>query len=248
MKPVATYLAAFEAAGIQMASPPSDSSIRPPDFTFGDDPASANNPDILCLDTCYADYVQPLCEQAFQRGYKGQIISCTLDFYQRVVERTSKEFMEGVIFQFPISTIRLNDPRINFRKPNGFYAEYVKRYGVTNGRRCRGNTPRSSSICGRDAAQRAGSIEPDAVLAAMKGWRHRQFYAFGEARAGGSRSCSASTTRSSATGRSRGDPRRQGDDPPKSVRYRTGGTRTANCCSSTCRSRPVIGTSRTTRC
>ena len=28
----------------------------------------ALKPDIICLDTCYADYVHPLTEQAFQQG------------------------------------------------------------------------------------------------------------------------------------------------------------------------------------
>ena len=57
----------------------------------------------------YADYVHPLCEQAFQQGFKGQIISCTADFYQKIIEKTSKEFMEGFIFQFP----DFDDPKLN---------------------------------------------------------------------------------------------------------------------------------------
>ena len=62
--------------------------------------------------------MQPLCEQAFQQGFKGQIISCTVDYYQRIVERTSKEFMEGVIFQFPdFDDPKLNESSINFPKP-----------------------------------------------------------------------------------------------------------------------------------
>ena len=40
-------------------------------------------------------------KQAFQQDYKGQIISCTADFYQKIIEKTSKAFMEGFIFQFP---------------------------------------------------------------------------------------------------------------------------------------------------
>lgn len=178
---VATYLAAFEAAGIQMASPPLFFDPATTDFAPVMTQLLANNPDILCLDTCYADYVQPLCEQAFQQGYKGQIISCTLDFYQRIVERTSKEFMEGVIFQFPdFDDQALNDPRINFRKPNEFYAEYVKRYGANEWSAV---SWEYSSILDlwADAAQRAGSIEPDAVLAAMKDGGTGK-HAFGEAR------------------------------------------------------------------
>jgi branched-chain amino acid transport system substrate-binding protein len=138
-------------------------------------------PDILCLDTCYADYVQPLCEQAFQQGFKGQIISCTLDFYQRVVGRTSKEFMEGVIFQFPdFDDKALNDPRINFKKPNEFYAEYVKRYGATEWSAVSWEYASIMELWA-DAAHRAGSAEPADVLVAMKeGGKGK--HAFGEAR------------------------------------------------------------------
>lgn len=178
---VATYLAAFEAAGIEMASPPLFFDPATTDFAPVMTQLLASNPDILCLDTCYADYVQPLCEQAFQQGYKGQIISCTLDFYQRIVERTSKEFMEGVVFQFPdFDDQALNDRRINFRRPNEFYAEYVKRYGASEWSAV---SWEYSSILDlwADAAQRAGSVEPEAVMAAMKEGGTGK-HAFGEAR------------------------------------------------------------------
>ena len=69
----------------------------------------SSNPAILCLDTSYADYVHPLCEQAYQQGFKGKIISCTADFYEQIIEKTSKEFMEGFIFQFP----DFDDPALN---------------------------------------------------------------------------------------------------------------------------------------
>jgi branched-chain amino acid transport system substrate-binding protein len=178
---VATYLAAFEAAGIQMASPPLFFDPDTKDFAPVMTQLLAKNPDILCLDTCYADYVQPLCEQAFQQGYKGQIISCTLDFYQRIVERTSKEFMEGVIFQFPdFDDPALNDKRINFREPNKFYAEYVKRYGATEWSAVSWEYASILDLWA-DAAQRAGSVEPADVLPAMKeGGKGK--HAFGEAR------------------------------------------------------------------
>jgi len=178
---VATYLAAFEAAGIQMASPPLFFDPDTKDFAPVMTQLLAKNPDILCLDTCYADYVQPLCEQAFQQGYKGQIISCTLDFYQRIVERTSKEFMEGVIFQFPdFDDPALNDKRINFREPNKFYAEYVKRYGATEWSAVSWEYASILDLWA-DAAQRAGSVDPAAVLPAMQeGGKGK--HAFGEAR------------------------------------------------------------------
>ena len=48
------------------------------------------------------------------------MISCTADFYEQIIEKTSKEFMEGFIFQFPdFDDPALNDPRINFQNANG---------------------------------------------------------------------------------------------------------------------------------
>ena len=175
---VATYLAAFEAHGIEVLD------------TLFFDPATADfapvmtsmlskNPDILCLDTSYADYVHPLCEQAHQQGYGGQIISCTADFYPQIIEKTSKEFMEGFIFQFPdFDDPALNQPQINFDAPNEFFSEYSKRW-----------PDEWSAVSWEYAsimdlwvqgAQRAGSVEPEAVLAGMKQGGTGK-HAFGEA-------------------------------------------------------------------
>ena len=175
---VATYLAAFEAHGIEVLD------------TLFFDPATADfapvmtsmlskNPDILCLDTSYADYVHPLCEQAHQQGYEGQIISCTADFYPQIIEKTSAEFMEGFIFQFPdFDDPALNQPQINFDAPNEFFSEYSKRW-----------PDEWSAVSWEYAsimdlwvqgAQRAGSVEPEAVLAGMKQGGTGK-HAFGEA-------------------------------------------------------------------
>jgi branched-chain amino acid transport system substrate-binding protein len=165
---VATYLAAFEAAGIEVQGEPLFFDLATTDFAPVMTQLLSGNPDILCLDTCYADYVLPLCEQAFQQGFKGQIISCTLDFYQRIQERTSAEFMEGIIFQFPdFDDAKLNEPQINFPRPNEFYAEYVERFGADNWSAVSWEYASIMELW-MDAAMRAGSIEPDAVLAAMK--------------------------------------------------------------------------------
>ena len=95
-------------------------------------------------------------------------IQRTLDFYQRIVERTSKEFMEGVIFQFPdFDDPALNEEQINFPRPNEFYAEYVKRFGADNWSAVSWEYASIMELWA-DAAQRAGSVEPDAVLVAMK--------------------------------------------------------------------------------
>ena len=127
---VATYLAAFEAAGIKVLGDPIFFDPATTDFAPIMSKMLGLKPDIICLDTCYTDYVHPLTEQAFQQGFKGQIISCTADFYPKMIDKTSKEFMEGFIFQFPdFDDPALNEPQINFKKPKEFYEEYKKRFG-----------------------------------------------------------------------------------------------------------------------
>jgi branched-chain amino acid transport system substrate-binding protein len=140
----------------------------------------ALKPDIICLDTCYADYVHPLTEQAFQQGFKGQMISCTADFYQKMIEKTSKEFMEGFIFQFPdFDDPALNEPHVNFKKPNEFYAEYVKRFGAAEWSAVSWEYASIMDLWS-DAATKAGTTAPEAVLTAMQeGGKGKQ--AFGEA-------------------------------------------------------------------
>ena len=115
---VATYLAAFEAHGIEVKDTVFFD-IETTDFAPVMTNLLSSNPDILCLDTAYEDYVHPLCEQAHQQGFKGKIISCTAEFYEQIIEKTSKEFMEGFIFQFPdFDDPALNEPQINFDSPN----------------------------------------------------------------------------------------------------------------------------------
>ncbi len=164
---VATYLAAFEAAGIEMQDAPLLFDPATTDFAPVVTKMLSTNPQIVCLDTAYSDYVHPICEQLFQQGYKGQIISCTADFYEQILEKTSVEFMEGFIFQFPdFDDPALNADFINFQEPNRFYEEYSKRHPGEWG----AVSWEYASIMDlwRAAAEKAGSAEPDAVLAAMK--------------------------------------------------------------------------------
>lgn len=177
---VATYLAAFEAAGIKVLGDPIFFDPATTDFAPIMSKMLALKPDIICLDTCYADYVHPLTEQAFQQGFKGQMISCTADFYPKMIEKTSKEFMEGFIFQFPdFDDPALNEPHVNFRKPNEFYAEYVKRFGEGEWGAVSWEYASIMDLWS-DAAQRADTTDPEAVLTAMKvGGTGKQ--AFGDA-------------------------------------------------------------------
>ncbi len=176
---VATYLAAFEAAGIEMQFEPVLFDPATTDFAPVVTKLIADSPDILCLDTCYSDYVHPICEQLFQQGYEGQIISCTADFYDQMIEKTSKDFMEGFIFQFPdFDDPALNDAMINFRDPNTFFETYNERHPGEWG----AVSWEYASIMDlwKAAAEKAGSAEPDAVLAAMTDGG-RGAHAFGEA-------------------------------------------------------------------
>ncbi len=124
---VATYEAAFEASNLKLV----DTNIFDPSTTdFAPIVTSllSKNPDVLCLDTAYADFVNLICVQAKNQGYKGKIISCTCDNYPQIIAKTSKEFMDGFIFQFPdFDDPKLNQDFINFHNPNQFYSDYVKR-------------------------------------------------------------------------------------------------------------------------
>ena len=164
---VATYLAAFEAAGIELLEEPLLFDPSTTDFAPVVTKLLAENPQIVCLDTCYSDYVHPIVEQLFQQGYDGQILSCTADFYDQMIEKTSVEFLEGFVFQFPdFDDPALNSEAINFNDPNGFFAEYNKRHPGEWG----AVSWEYASIMDlwKDAVEKAGSVEPDAVLAAMK--------------------------------------------------------------------------------
>jgi branched-chain amino acid transport system substrate-binding protein len=165
---VATYLAAFEAAGIEVVEEPLFFDPATTDFAPVMTKLLAKKPAIVCLDSCHAAYVHPLCEQAFQQGFKGTMISATADFYQKIIEKTSKEFMEGFIFQFPdFDDPKLNEPNINFPKPNEFYAEYVKRFGAAEWSAVSWEYASIMELWSA-AVEKAGSIEPAAVLTAMK--------------------------------------------------------------------------------
>ena len=164
---VATYLAAFEAAGIEMQSEPLLFDPATTDFAPIVSRLIADNPDIVCLDTCYSDYVHPITEQLFQQGYQGQIISCTADFYDQMIEKTSAEFMEGFVFQFPdFDDPALNDESLNFQNPNEFFAVYNERHPGEWG----AVSWEYAAIMDlwKAAAESAGSAEPADVLTAMK--------------------------------------------------------------------------------
>ncbi len=175
----ATYRAAFEAAGIEVAK---EVFFAVNDVNFAAIVAAmlTAEPDILCWDTAYEPFVHGLTEEAFKQGFTGQIISCTADDYRRLVNRTSREFMEGFIFQFPdFDDPALNGNTINIHKPNEFFETFNRRF------------PGSWSAVSweyasilelwKSAVELASTAEPVSVLAAMKSGGSGK-HAFGEAK------------------------------------------------------------------
>lgn len=163
---IATYRAAFEVAGIELVA---EHFFEPDDVNFGEvvDHLMAPRPDILCWDTAYEPFVHELTVEAFQRGFTGQLLSCTCDNYRALAARTSAEFMEGFVFQFPdFDDPRLNDPHINFASPNAFYDEFCARYPGTWS--AVSWEYASTLELWKTAAQRARTFEPFSVLAMMK--------------------------------------------------------------------------------
>lgn len=162
---VATYLAAFEASGIANEDPILFDAATT-DFAPIVSRMISLNTDIICLDTCYTEFVHPLVEQLFQQGYEGTIISCTADFYQQMIEKTSAEFMEGFVFQFPdFDDPALEQDFINFDDPAGFFSEYNSRHPGEWG----AVSWEYASIMDlwKWAAEKANSVEPGDVLASM---------------------------------------------------------------------------------
>ena len=175
---IATYRAAFEAAGIELVA----ERVFDPDTTdFGPivEELMAGDPDILCWDTAYEPFVHALTVEAFKRGFNGQLLSCTCDNYQELISRTSPEFMEGFVFQFPdFDDPRLNDARVNFKDPNAFYEEFCRRFPGTWS--AVSWEYASTLELWKSAVQRARTFEPLSVLAFMKVGGIGQ-HAFGEA-------------------------------------------------------------------
>ncbi len=175
---LATYRAAFKAAEISILS----AVQYDPEAV---DPAPIvqkmleGDPQILCWCTSYTPMVHAMTEYAHAQGFEGQIISCTLDNYPRLVQRTSAEFMEGFVFQFPdFDDPLLAEKAFFFNRPHAFFEEYNRRF------------PDSWSAVSWEyaaileiwqaAVEKAGSLWPASVLAAMKQLGHVT-HAFGPA-------------------------------------------------------------------
>lgn len=176
---IATYRAAFEVAGIELVA---EHLFDPDTVEFGSivENLMRKKPDVLCWDTAYEPFVHALTIAAHRQGFEGTLLSCTCDNYSELIRRTSAEFMEGFIFQFPdFDDPRLEDPGVNFKNPGVFYSEFCERFPGTWS--AVSWEYASTLELWKSAVQLARSFEPFSVLAAMKlgGVGH---HAFGEAR------------------------------------------------------------------
>lgn len=145
----------------------------------------ASGAEVACWGISYPDYVNLLTLQAYEQGYTGQMCSCTLDFYDAIVEKTSCEFMEGFIWQF----VDFDDPMLNPNpNPNAlmrnvdFWNEYQEKYPGT------WSAVSYEYMCQLDewmmAVKAADSIDPMKVF---KVWMHQPeeagiYHVFGKAK------------------------------------------------------------------
>lgn len=163
---LATYRAACAAAGIKVVK---EIRYDPQNRDAAGMIAAmmAEAPDIMCFCTSHTPMVHALTEAAFAAGYVGQLMSCTLDAYPRLIARTSAAYMQGFVFQFPdFDDPALAEKAFFFNRPKDFYQEYQRRF------------PDSWTAVSweyaaildiwRTAAERAGSVASVSVLAAMK--------------------------------------------------------------------------------
>src|SRR5690625_2417012 len=175
---LATYRAAFSAAGIAVVK-----EIQyDPDYTDAAaivQPMLDAEPDILCWCTSHTAMVHAMTEYAHAQGFRGRIISCTLDNYPRLLERTSREFMEGLVFQFP----DFDDPMLRgktffFHQPQAFFEEYNRRFPGT----WSAVSWEYAAILDlwHSAVEKCNSVQSASVLAAMKQLGHVT-HAFGPA-------------------------------------------------------------------
>lgn len=159
----ATYQAAFEVAGIEVLET-TFHGFDVADFAPIVSSLLALNPDVFCMATDV--YTTSLVEQLFHQDFKGKIISCTLDGYQDVIAKTSQEFVEGLIWQFPdFDDPALTSANTNFPDPAGFYQTFEEKH-AGEWSAVAWEYP-SILISWVEAAEKADSVDPQAVLKAM---------------------------------------------------------------------------------
>ena len=171
LQSAATYKAAFEVAGIDVI----DVNLHGFDITdFAPIVSSvlAKKPDVFCMATSF--YVTPLMEQLYHQGYEGKIISCTLDYYDEIIAKTSREFVDGTIFQFPdFDDPALNEEGVNFPNPGDFDAKFRKDH-PNDWSAVSWEYP-AILLNWLEGAKKAGSIDPTDVLKTLRTEREPEF-------------------------------------------------------------------------
>jgi len=176
LQSAATYQAAFEVAGIEVV----DTNLHGFDVTdFAPVVSSllASKPDIVCMATSF--YVTPIMEQLYHQGYDGKIISCTLDYYEEIIAKTSKEFVNDTLFQFPdFDDPMLTEAGINFPDPAGFYAAFKKDH-PNDWSAVAWEYP-AILLNWIDAAKSAESVESEAVAKALSSQKQQFIFGGGD--------------------------------------------------------------------
>ena len=163
---LAAYRAAFKVAGIEIVSEIRyDPEAARPDTVVGQ--MLDARPDMLCWCASYTPMVHEMTEYAYRQGFAGQILSCTADSYERLIARTSADFMEGFLFQFPdFDDPALAEKAFFFNQPATFFEEYNDRFPGT----WTAVSWEYAAILDiwHSAVERAGSPNSVSVLAAMR--------------------------------------------------------------------------------
>ena len=73
--------------------------------------------------------IEALTVAAYKAGFRGEILACTCDHYDRLIAQTSPAFMERFTFQFP----DFDDPALEraeffFRRPKTFFDTFNERF------------------------------------------------------------------------------------------------------------------------
>ena len=164
----ATYAAAFEVAGIDVVDT-NFHGFDVADFAPIVGSLLAKKPDIFCMATDV--YTTPLIEQLYHQGFEGKIISCTCDLYEEVIAKTSQDYVEGLIFQFPDfdDPILEESSEVYFPnpKPGAFDAAFKKDH-AGEWSAVAWEYPSILQLWA-DGAEAAGSVEPMDVLETLKG-------------------------------------------------------------------------------
>jgi branched-chain amino acid transport system substrate-binding protein len=140
----------------------------------------AAEPDVLCWCSSAPPMIEALTVAAYKAGFRGEILACTCDHYDRLIAQTSPAFMERFTFQFP----DFDDPALEraeffFRRPKTFFDTFNERFPDE----WTAVSWEYAAILDRwhDAVEVADSLATPTVLAALKRGRSMP-HTFGMAR------------------------------------------------------------------